>query len=71
MNEIPAMWKQNAAQVIPIVILSKGVIPKSQPQNLMRLSFHPNTYIQMQKFVILGKCSIVRHILNYKYDHRA
>jgi predicted patatin/cPLA2 family phospholipase len=28
-NEISAMWKQNTAQVIPIVILSTGVIPKS------------------------------------------
>jgi hypothetical protein len=26
---ICAMWKQNTAQVIPLVILSKGVIPKS------------------------------------------
>jgi len=28
-NEICAMWKQKAAQVIPIVISSMGVIPKS------------------------------------------
>ena len=28
-NEICAMWKQKAAQVIPIVISSTGVIPKS------------------------------------------
>ena len=28
-NEICAMWKQNTAQVIPIVILSTGVIPES------------------------------------------
>ena len=27
---------------------------------------HPNTYIQMQKSVILGTCSIVRNFLNYK-----
>jgi hypothetical protein len=30
-NEICAMWKQNAAQVIPNVISSTGVIPKSLP----------------------------------------
>ena len=35
-NEICAMWKQNAAQVIPIVISSTGVIPKSLLQNLKR-----------------------------------
>ena len=27
---------------------------------------NPNTYIQMQKSVILGTCSIVRNFLNYK-----
>ena len=65
-NEICAMWKQNAAQVIPIVISSTGVIPKSLSQSLKRLNLHPNTYIQMQKSVILGTCSIVRNFLNYK-----
>ena len=28
--------------------------------SLTRLNLHPNTYIQLQKSVILGKCSIVR-----------
>jgi len=65
-NEICAMWKQKAAQVIPIVISSTGVIPKSLSQSLTRLNLHPNTYIQLQKFVILGACSIVRNFLNYK-----
>jgi len=60
------MWKKNAVQMIPIVITSTGVIPKSLSQSLKRLSLHPNTYIQMQKSVILGTCSIVRNFLNYK-----
>jgi hypothetical protein len=33
-HEICAMWKQNAAQVIPIVISSTGVIPKSPSQSI-------------------------------------
>ena len=53
-NEICAMWKQKAAQVIPIVISSMGVIPKSLPHSLITLNLHPNTYIQLQKSVILG-----------------
>jgi methionine synthase I (cobalamin-dependent) len=65
-NEMCAMWKQNGAQVIPIVISSMGVIPKSLSQSLERLNLHPNTYTQMQKSVILGTCSIVRNFLNYK-----
>ena len=64
-NEICAMWKQKAAQVIRIVI-STGVIPKSVSQSLIRLNLHPNAYIQLQKSVILGTCSIVRNFLNYK-----
>jgi hypothetical protein len=65
-NEICAMWKQKAVHVIPIEISSTGVIPKSLSQSLKRLNLHPNTYIQMQKSVILGTCSIVRNFLNYK-----
>jgi len=65
-NEIYAVWKQNTTQVIPLVISSTGVIPKSLPQSLKRLNLHPNTYIQMQKSVILVTCSIVRNFLNYK-----
>jgi hypothetical protein len=56
----------NTVQVIPIVISSTGVITKSLSQSLKRLNLHPNTYIQMQKTVILGTCSIVRNFLNYK-----
>jgi len=40
---------------------SKVTITKSE-----RLNLHPNTYTQMQKFVIIGSCSIVRNFLNYK-----
>ena len=70
-NEICAMWKQKAAKLIPIVISSMGVIPKSLSESLTRLNLHPNTYIQLQKSVTLGTCSIVRNFLNYKQDHRA
>jgi len=70
-NELCAMWKQNTAQVVPIVISSAGVIPKSLSQSLKRLNLHPNTYIQVQKSVILGTCSIVRDFLDCKSDHPA
>jgi lysophospholipase L1-like esterase len=60
-NEICAMWKQKAAQVIPIVISSTAVIPKSLSQSLTILNLHPNAYIQLQKSVIIGTCSIVRN----------
>jgi len=53
-NEICAMWKQKAAQVIPTVTPSTGVIAKSLSPSLTRLNLHPNTYIQQQKSLILG-----------------
>jgi hypothetical protein len=65
-NEICAMWKQNAVQVIPIAISSTGVIPKSLSQSLKTLILHRNTYIQMQKSVIIGTGSIVRKFLYNK-----
>ena len=65
-NEICAMWKQKTAQVFLIVISITVVIPKSLSQSITRLNLHPNTYIQLQKSVILGTCSIVRNFLNNK-----
>jgi hypothetical protein len=53
--------------IIPIVISSTGEIPKSLSQNLKRLNLYPNTYIQMQKSVILGTCSIVRNFIRVNY----
>ena len=44
-NKICAMWKQTAVQVIPIVIPSTGLIPKSLSLSLKRLNLHTNTYI--------------------------
>jgi uncharacterized membrane protein YkvI len=64
-NEIRVMWKQDAVCAVPIVIAGTGIIPKSLSQSLKRLNLHPNTYIQMQKVVILGTCSVVRNFLNY------
>ena len=43
-NEMCAMWKQNIVLVIPIVISSTGVIPKSLLQSLQILNLHPITY---------------------------
>jgi hypothetical protein len=53
-NEITVMWKQNTVPVIPIVISSMGVIPKSLSRSLKRLNLNPNTYIQMQKSVVFN-----------------
>jgi fructose-1,6-bisphosphatase/sedoheptulose 1,7-bisphosphatase-like protein len=64
-NEVRDIWKQDAVQVVPIVISATGIIPKSLSQSLKRLKNSTQTHIQMQKVVILGTCSIVRNFLNY------
>ena len=42
------MWQLKASKLIPIVISSTGVIPKSLSQSLTGLNLHLNTYIQLQ-----------------------
>jgi len=64
-NEMCAMWKQKAAQVVPIVISSTGVIPKSLSQSLTRLNLQPNTYTQMQMYTNAKICNSW-HMFNCK-----
>ena len=66
-NEICAMWKQNTVKVIPIVISSTGVIPKSLSQSPKRLNLHRNKYTYISvKILILGTCSVVGNFLKHK-----
>ena len=50
-NEMCAMWQQKAAHLIPIVISSTAVIPKSLSQSLTRLNLHTNIYIYSCKYL--------------------
>jgi len=59
-NEICAMWKQKAAQVIPIVISPTAVIPKSLSQSLTRLNLHP------QYIYTTAKICNSWHMFNFK-----
>jgi hypothetical protein len=55
----------NIVQVIPIVISTTGIIPKSLSQSLKRQL--ASKYIHTNaKYVIFGTCLIVRNFLNYK-----
>jgi hypothetical protein len=55
-NEICAMWKQKAVQVIPTVISSTAVIPKSLSKSLTRLNLHPNTNAKIRNSWHLFNC---------------
>ena len=59
-------WKNNIKVNFQEMISSTGVIPKSLTLSLKKLNLYPNKYIQIQKSVILGTCSIVSNFLNYK-----
>jgi hypothetical protein len=57
-NEICAMWKQKAAQVIPIVISSTGVIPNALSESLTILNLHPITCIKMKNLKLLANIQL-------------
>jgi hypothetical protein len=57
-NEICAMWKQNTAQVIPLVISPTAVIPKSLPHSLKRqpTSQYVHTNVKICNFWKIFNC---------------
>ncbi|GBP35030.1 hypothetical protein EVAR_75232_1 [Eumeta japonica] len=57
-------WHQEHVRIILIIILSNGVIPETLKAALKTLQLPENTYITMQKSVVLDTCSIVRRFLN-------
>lgn len=63
-DEIKQMWHQETVKIVPIVISSTGVIPKTLKIALNTLQLPENTYIPLQKSVVIDTCSIVRRFLN-------
>jgi hypothetical protein len=45
---------------IPITLSTNGIIPKTLYKALNTLNLHPNSFIELQKAMILNTCSIVR-----------
>ena len=62
-DELKEQWKMNKVITVPIVISATGIIPKSIHNSLQELDISKNTYIEMQKAVILNTCHIVRKFL--------
>lgn len=63
-DEIKQMWHQETVRIIPIIISSTGVIPKTLKAALKILELHENTYIPLQKSIVIDTCSMVRRFLN-------
>lgn len=63
-EEIRQMWHQDIVKIVPIIISSTGLIPKTLHDSLKGLELPSNLYIPMQKAVILHTCNITRQVLS-------
>lgn len=61
--EIKQMWRMEKVEVVPIIISSTGLVPKTIHEGLTKLGLHKNTYVDIQKAAILGTCHLVRKFL--------
>lgn len=62
-DEIKQMWNQDRVVIIPIILGATGEIPKKLFTSLNEIKIKQNTYLLLQKIVILGTCRIVRRVL--------
>src|SRR3978361_1029918 len=53
-REIKQLWKVASVAVIPLIISTTGLIPKTLKQNLERIGLPAQIYHDMQKAAILG-----------------
>lgn len=63
-DELKNLWKQQHVEIIPIIISSTGLIPKSLKQNCTHLGLPNDIIEQIQKATIINTCNIVRSFLN-------
>ncbi|KAI5705358.1 hypothetical protein M8J75_014224 [Diaphorina citri] len=65
--EIKTMWNLNSVRIVPIIISSVGLIPKTLRGDLASLHLKPELIMQMQKAVIIDTCHT--KILLYSLQH--
>lgn len=63
-EEIKKIWRQDRVTILPMVISTTGIVPKTLPRNLKQLNIDPHTITQIQKSVLLNTCNSVRKFLN-------
>lgn len=63
-EEVLRIWKLEKVFIVPLVLSTTGVIPKSLHTSLKILSLPTTTYFTMQKAAILNTCRIVRKFLS-------
>ena len=60
---LKTQWKAQTVHIVPIVLSSTGVIPKSLTQSLNTLHMPSHTLNMLQKATILNTCRITRKFL--------
>lgn len=63
-EEIRQVWQQREVYVVPLILSSTGVIPKSLLEGLTKLGLPSTLHNKMQKAVVLRTTAIVRRHLN-------
>lgn len=61
--EIKTQWKAQTVHIVPIVLSSTGIVPKSLTQSLNTLHMPTHTLYMLQKATILNTCRITRKFL--------
>ncbi|XP_060804959.1 uncharacterized protein LOC132902746 [Amyelois transitella] len=62
--ELKSQWKANTVHIVPIVLSSTGIIPKSLAQSLSTLKIPLYTSYLLQKATVLNTCRITRKFLS-------
>ncbi|CAH1110291.1 unnamed protein product [Psylliodes chrysocephalus] len=65
-EDMKQTWNATSVRVVPIIVGATGEIPKNLKKQLEIINLPANTYLNLQKSVILSTCNIMRKILNQK-----
>lgn len=61
--EMKTMWNLNSVRIVPIILSSVGLVPKTLREDLLSLHLKPEVLLRMQKAVIIDTCHTVRKFL--------
>jgi hypothetical protein len=64
-DEVKQMWHQNTVKIVPIILSSTGLIPKSLHTAIQTIELNKFLHMKLQKSVILDTSNIVRRFFNY------
>uniref|UniRef100_A0A8D8X0N9 Reverse transcriptase n=1 Tax=Cacopsylla melanoneura TaxID=428564 RepID=A0A8D8X0N9_9HEMI len=60
---IKTMWNLSSVRIVPVIVSSVGLIPKTLRDDLASLQLKPDVITKVQKAVVIDTCHIVRKFL--------